>query len=316
MSKKAIINIIALVIVVLGVGYFINFNKATDTTMVKIGYRDIAGHFTTFVAKNQNLFEKEGLNVEFVPFTSGSESYNALVRGDIQYDPYATIIPLLLNDEKEPGVVKIAKVSSLTLEEKFDQLVVKNESSITKIGDLAGKKVGVNPGTTATTFLKVALRKNNIDPESVTYVQLPAQNQLLALEAGSIDVLMAYEPTIAIALDTGKYRTIHNSLFAEAFPGSPMVGSTVNGKFAADHPGLVKKLDQVYKEAQDYASAHPVETKNLIAAELKISTSTAEKINLSYLGDIQTEVLQNFINTLFDLGELKSKPVITNIIYR
>lgn len=311
MKKEAVIGII--VLVSLFVLFALKQNPKNDF-VIKIGYRDIAGHFTTFVAKDQNLFEKNGLNVEFIPFTSGSESYNALVRGDIQYDPYSTIIPLLLNDEKDPGAVKITKASSLTLEEKFDQLVVKNESSITKIGDLVGKKVGVNPGTTATTFLKVALRKNNIDPESVTYVQLPVQNQLLALEAGSIDVLMAYEPTIAIAIDTGKYRTIHNSLFAEAFPGSPMVGSTVNGNFAQEYPDLVKKLDKIYKEAQDYALSHPTETKNLIATELKISTTTAEKINLSYLGDIKDSVLQNFINTLFDLGELKSKPIITNII--
>jgi len=66
--------------------------------------------------------------------------------------------------------------------------------------DLEGKKIGVFPGSTATNLLKKFLSDNNIDISKIEFIQIVPPNQLPALYGGSIDVLHAYEPTTAIAL--------------------------------------------------------------------------------------------------------------------
>lgn len=315
MSKK-LLPAVVLLGVLAGLVFLVSKSNPGDDLVVKISYRNFAGSFATLVAKDQNLFEKAGLKVEFATFVSGSESYNALVRGDIQYDPYITIIPVLLNDPKDPGKVKITAAGSLTAEEKFDQVVVKNDSPVRSLSDLSGKKIAVNPGSTASTFLKIVLKNKGIDPETVTYVQLQTKDQLISLEAGAVDAMMSYEPTTAIALDTGRYRVIHGSLFAEAFPGTPMVVRAVNGKFAAEHPGVIRKIDKVFSEAQKYAKTNPDYLHRLMAKEFNLPLSTSQKVNLSFIDTINNKILQEFIDYLYSVGELKQKVEAGSIIFK
>lgn len=313
---KKIIALGVLIAIFIGVTVSLNRNSIDDDLVIKISNRKFAGSFATLVAKDMNLFEKNGLKVEFETFSSGSESYNALVRGDIDYDPYLTLIPILLNDAKDPGKVKVSQTSSLTSEEKFDQILVKNNSNVTSLLDLKGKKVGVNPGSTAMTFLKIILKEKNIDPESVTYVQLQTQDQLTSLESGSIDALMSYEPTTAIALDKGEYRVIYGSVLAEAFPNSPLIVRAANGEFAKNNPNAVKRLDKVFREAQEYAKENSAYLHQLMSKELNLPLSASSKINLSYLGQIDENNLQNFIDFLYSNSELKQTVLAKNILFQ
>jgi ABC-type nitrate/sulfonate/bicarbonate transport system substrate-binding protein len=126
---------------------------------------------------------------------------------------------------------------------------------------------------------------------------------------------MAYEPTISIALHNGKYKVLHGSVFAEVFDRSPMIGSLVNSNFAALHPKLLAKIKTVYDEAQAYALSHPEDTRRIIAQELNISMEAAENLSISPLSDIDPKRIQEFIDVLFDLGELKVKPALSSILY-
>ena len=65
---------------------------------------------------------------------------------------------------------------------------------------MEGRKIGVFPGSTATNLLKKFLSDNNIDISKIEFIQIVPPNQLPTLYEGSIDVLHAYEPTTAIAL--------------------------------------------------------------------------------------------------------------------
>lgn len=58
-------------------------DKPVEIKKVKVGYSAGGGSLLTFIAQDQGLFAKEGLEVELVPFSSSADGLNALNSGKI-----------------------------------------------------------------------------------------------------------------------------------------------------------------------------------------------------------------------------------------
>lgn len=65
-------------------------------------------------------------------------------------------------------------------------------SGITGVKDMVGKKIGNPPGDAARTMWPALAKANNIDPNSVTWVNIDANAKLGALKAKSIDVTTSF----------------------------------------------------------------------------------------------------------------------------
>ena len=119
---------------------------------------------------------------------------------------------------------------------------MKVDSPIKALSELAGKKVGVFPGSTSMTLLKKYLTDQGVDVSGITFVPVPAPNQLAALLEGSIAAVHAYEPTIAIGLSKGTVRKLHDSVYADMLDPNPQGVAIVSAKFIKEHPETAKKV--------------------------------------------------------------------------
>jgi ABC-type nitrate/sulfonate/bicarbonate transport system substrate-binding protein len=67
-------------------------------------------------------------------------------------------------------------------------------TGITRIEDLAGRKVGTPVGGTADEYLGVALKKKGLSREQVNILNVPPGNLVSALQGGGVEAIAGWEP--------------------------------------------------------------------------------------------------------------------------
>lgn len=308
-SNKRLWWIVAVVVVVIILIVSLSKNNPSSDTKekVRIGYLNLLTSAPLYVAENKGFFEREGLEVELVKLSSANEAYEALARGDIDFVPSTGILPVLINAPKVGGVVKIASASSLVGKMTFDKLITLNDK-ISQLTDLKGKKIGIFPGTTPTTFLKIFLKSKGVDVDSITFIQIPPENQLAALESGSIDALFGYEPvpTIEESKNT-KVKVLASDVLAEVFPGSPLGARLTTDKFMCQRNAVYEKVQKVFDDAQDVIKNDRNTYVSVVSERLSISPEIVGKLTPYFTYDVNKETLASFEDFLVKNGELKEK---------
>lgn len=104
-----------------------------------------------------------------------------------------------------PGIIALASRRECVLVaaygggEKMHSIVVGSASSIKRPADLAGKRLGVQFGSSSHGAVQLYLKRHTIDPSRVTLINIPQKDLIEALISGSIDALAASDPTPALA---------------------------------------------------------------------------------------------------------------------
>ncbi len=315
--------LIAILMVLVIIGAFVYSNKPKDQApnkIVKIGYAPNVGFLPAHIAAEQDLFEKNNLKVELVQMQSAQQLYEALVRGDLDYVPFLSSI-VVINGEQASGGnnVKLVTVSDISTENQFDDLLVKKDSPIKTVIDLAGKKIGVFPGTTGMNFTKKYLADKGVDISKIEFIQLPPPNQLTALEAGSVDVLHAYEPNLTLAIEKmSAVKLANESIFASQINHAAFGGYWFNAKFAAENPNLAAKLVTAMDEANAVISTDEATARAIAQKVYNLDEAVAQKVTLVKMvpaTEFKPVLFTSFVDFLVSIGELKTKPDTTDIFY-
>ncbi len=226
------------------------------------------------------------------------------------------MIPLMTAESIDPGKMKMFFISDFTLDESFDQLIVKTESPIKSPADLGGKKIGIFPGTTQRSILKKYLTDKGVDISKTTFIELPPQNQLAALWQGSIDVLQSIEPNRTIAIESGNARAINVSAYAETYNHTPFATGVVTSAFVQNHPDLAKKTVEVLKEGNTYLSANEADTRTIAGKAMNLEKNIQDKVSMQEYVGIDEDNVSRFADFLIQIGELKTKPDVSQMFYK
>ncbi len=194
-----------------------------------------ATYLPLYVAVDQGLFAKEGLQVDLLNFRGGSDLIKALVAGSI-----------------DVGVVSLAEVTAgidagQPLKAFYGGFNVPAFSwyaipSIKSIADAKGKRFGVTQFGSSTDFLtRYALVANGLDPaRDVQIVQGgDSPTRLAAMRAGQLDVNVLAAPDTFIAADQG-YKMIFSQ--KDLAPDYPYHTFAATESFIRNHPGTLKAL--------------------------------------------------------------------------
>lgn len=317
-QKTAVWTIIIVVVAIVLIIIFAGHKKPSDDSTVRIGYLAMMVGAPHFIAADQGMYEKAGLKVEATQFQSSNQLYDALAQGQIDATPELAALPVLINQITDPGKVQITSFTEFTKEYPFDEVVVKNGSPIASLADLAGKKVGVFPGSTATAFLKDYLKNHGVDISKIEFVQIPAGNQIQAFEAGSIDALYSYQPNLAIILVKGMGHAISEPIFASYVDKSPVGVGAISTKFVQEHPDLAKRIVEVYDDAYTFLRTDDAKSREILTRDMNLEPAVAAKMSLAYHSvhtELDHDLFNKFTDILVSLGELKSKPDLSNIFY-
>ena len=170
-----------------------------ETTEITVGVQPFAEVSAFYLAVQEGIFEEEGLTVTpEVAAGGGAGLIPGLVSGDLHfaYSNYVSVVqaasrglPLrVVRENDRPGVQGLYSLPA---------------SGITSPADLAGKKVAINGlGNIMELTTRAALDENGVDPDSVSFVELPPADFLSALKLGNVDAAWLVEPFVSIGTKT------------------------------------------------------------------------------------------------------------------
>ena len=324
MNRKKMAIAIGLLFIIL-VGFFIykERNESSDNSsknnIVRIGYLNIISHIPLMIAREKDLFSQKGIVIETTVFQSSNQIYEAILRDDIDFAPNMSSIPILQGELIDPEKIKIFAPSDYTSDKPFDVILARKDSLINSIWDLPGKKVGVFPGTTSKNYIKKLLKDNDIDSSQIEFVELPQSIQLTTLYSGGVDVIHSYEPNNAIALASGNAKMIFGSAQAAALEHNPFAVGAISKKFVDENPETAKKAVEVIHEANSLMKGNENETRETAKNIFKLDDESAKTFVIPEAGPWTEEnisTFKKFVDIAIEMGELKAKPEINNMIYR
>jgi len=285
----------------------------------RIGYLNIVTSLPLFVVEEKGFLREQGVEYKTVPVASSNLIVDGIVAGNLDCFTGASAVPVLAAELQSPDKLKVFSVSEITPQKPFDALLAKENSHMRTLSDLSGKRIGVFPGSTATNLLKKHLGDKDVDVSAITFVPMSPANHLDALLKDSVDVIYAYEPTIAIALSGGGVKQLHGSVYAEMLSPNPISVSVVSTTFLHKHPETAAKVIHALERAMNYMKEQDRETRHILVKRMKLSEEAANRCVFLYmLGHEQIDpvIFQHFADILTSIGELEGHVSVDDLIYR
>ena len=146
-----------------------------------------------YVAQEEGLFKKHGLDVRINTGPSGSAMVAFLVNGQIE-SAFGSEIAGVSNHNLDPNVVVVAQATRLV---RWIAVVGRN---IENLDQLKGKKVGIARGSGGEVFWLAMIDKLKLNAADYTVVNVEAPEMVAALERGNIDAYAVWEPWVTRGL--------------------------------------------------------------------------------------------------------------------
>jgi len=259
-------------------------------------------------ALRQKLFEKEGIKVELTVYRSGAEGFEAIAAG-------ATDLILNSSSSVAGGLLKGVNVRCIANGANGYYgwyLVVKTDSPIKSLSELAGKKVGItSAGSGSDICARWLLAEHKLD---FTRVPLGGGGLVPNLITGNIDATVLYSPLTYKVIDEKVARPIID--FGEAIPPHSTASWIASDKIIKERPQVVQKaLNAIYGGvAYLAADANRATAVKLIAEIDEIPESIAAREldgnlkNLSRTGEIKLEWMERALDMARLIGMIELAP--------
>ncbi len=300
--------------VVVNIAAFLPANAADKVVM---GWLPATDALPYFVAIEDKLFEKAGIEVVSQKFTSPTALVDAYVSNQIEVGPYGTAPGIALAAEAQnPGTLKLFGFSGGIADTDYvnSSLLVKKGSAIQKIADLKGKKIGHIPGIQWRTNTKYILRNAGIDPDKdVVLAELALNVQIPAVVSGAVDALVAIEPIGSIAIAAGDVQPIVVNVGAK-YVTNPWFGggAVMTTKFIKERPEVARKVMLVLRDATDRIQANFDKYRPLLGKYVGVSEASlpvVKKLVFRNERDVDEKDLRSEQNVLDMLYKEKAIPV-------
>jgi NitT/TauT family transport system substrate-binding protein len=239
-------------------------------TTITLDTLPIANGFPLDLGIAKGFFANHGIEIKKVVLQSGNDIVLALANhsGDIGYVGW---VPAMIARTQGIPVttVSASDVEGTSVDDNWQNIMVRGSSSIRTPADLAGKTIAVNAlKGVGEVMIKAALEKVGVDPNSIKLVAIPFPAMRTALNNGQVDAYWAPEPfvTQGLSLDGDRIVMAPGPVLGKYFP----IGTYVALQdWATKNPGLAKAFHDAMSESLAYAQAHPDEIRALLPAAIR-----------------------------------------------
>lgn len=206
-----------------------------------------------------DMLQEWGLDVDPILLSTGTESRDALLAGEIDVAELG-VTPMLTAMARLPKEIVNIGVSGFG-GGKY-RVVVPVDSPIQTMDDLVGKKIAIRVGSgNYTAFLMWADEKGYDIKRDFHIVNMGDTDAVAALEAGSVDAVAYWQPMPAILVSQGIAREIFDF---EGYVYNPVYLTARRDWLEAD-PERAARLVAAWMEAQNFATFHKDEAAKIIA---------------------------------------------------
>lgn len=251
--------------------------------------------------KIREILAKEGIFAVTVEFPSATERLEAVAAGYTHFSYAGLTASTILRTKGKPIVVLCFT------NEKGRALVGKPE--LKGVADLKGKTVAVTYGSIEQMSLLAELAKAGLDPKKdVKIVNMPAYDQPIAYNSGSIDAFLAFEPWAQFGMKKFGAKLL-------AYPYENPLGTIDSGiesteEFVAKYPAITKAVIKAHIEAVRFYRDNPEEIIKTGVEAYKVPEDVMRaamgNVALSY--EIKPDNLKALAKFLKDLGYIDREP--------
>lgn len=240
---------------------------------IRIGYPSISSRQAQlWVAKDEGLFRKYGLDVELIFLRGGQVAIQALTGGD---PPIVTIGNVIIANLQGYDIVLVGSV-----ENSYDQSVFARPGTATRVEQLRGKRFGISGFGSATHNAALILfKKFNLEPNTdVAFVPTgTGPERLAAMGAGRIDATFFNPSEVPQALKAGLVEIIQMADIGIEVQGS---GLATSRSYIKAQRETVKSALKAYVEGIYYIFANKQPTLKSLSKYMR--TNDQEVLDYSY----------------------------------
>ncbi len=244
---------------------------AGDKPILKIGYSDWPGWVAWDVAVQNGWFEEAGVDARFFWYDY-VKSMDAYAAGKVDAVCMTNFDALVTGESGKPGKGIVINDYS-----NGNDMVVARKG-IESVVDLKGKKVGLEVGLLEQLLLRKALEQNGLTEADVTVVNIPTDKTPLALKAGKVDAIVAWQPSSGQAMSQVPGA---KAIFTSAdVPGLIYDMLFVSEESLQQHPDEWKKVAQVWFRVVAYLQdpANRADALKTMAKRAKMSPQEYEPL--------------------------------------
>ncbi|GGI20870.1 ABC transporter substrate-binding protein [Oxalicibacterium faecigallinarum] len=279
-----------LVLTSLITGLLFSAGSASAQKMEKVtaSWLPIMQTMAYYVALEEKLFEKAGIEINSVKFQNPNQIIDSLVSGQADFGPPGAAAGITaLAEARYPGTFKVFGLQGGGIKVNMinDGLIVSNTSTISSFKDLKGKSIATLPGIQWKTITRYVIRQNGLDPDKDVMInEIAVPMHIPSLLAGTVDATLSLEPvgSIAIASKEAK-RAMTNPVamfIADPFYSGASVLST---KFMKERPAVAKKIVEVLDQATKMTNENFDKYRPIIAKYTAIKPDQVSLVAQPYL---------------------------------
>jgi NitT/TauT family transport system substrate-binding protein len=318
--KKLIYSLIAVSLICISVGGCTD--KEEDSIGMAVEFMDHAA--CAYISQDMGWFEDEGLSLTtYESYVTGMALASALARGDIEV-AYICLVPAI-NAYANAGVpIKIVAGTH-----KYGYGLVVNPEKIKTVQDLENPdiRIGcVREGGAVDVMLQKTIDKFNLNKDRIlnNIQRMNPPKQVMAVEMGQLDAAFLPEQWATMVEEYGFQMLLMSQDVWPEMQGSVLV---VKEELIDNNPDVVRKLIEVSQKATDWSNQNPEEAAEIIARQLQTAggdifpTEIVDVANqleitpevllrsmarMEYTTDIDSDMVQEIIDYLVELGYIKS----------
>ena len=262
-----------------------------ETVKIRAAYHPNLGPMSIpGIDAKMGYFAEEGLEVEWLKFTSGAPEIAAMASGDLQFG-YIGQGALTLCAEGQADVISLTHLTN------SEAILVRTASGIASFADMKGKNLATELGTNGEVLLNMACEKYGISREEIDVINMPISNAIAAFIGGSVDAVVAWGPdltNIRNNVDEELSAIVETKDFVDSVP---FLGTWIaNPDYVDENQDIVLRFQRALNKCYDYRASHLDETIQAAA-----DFAAAKDIGVSY-DDLNSERDQL---VFFDIAEEK-----------
>lgn len=228
---------------------------AQSSTKVRVGYlHTLAVDGQLWLADHMNTWRDQGLEMEFIQFTTGLELFQALVGGSLDVLSTGAVI----SNFPARGQGEVFLINNV--EWATAQLWVNPEMGVSSFEDLKGKQIATTQGTTAHVFLHRALTEAGLDPEEdVQLVNQRMSDATTSFISGAVPAVALWVPfNLSVRNNLPEAEMLVDA--SEYYPEAAIVsGWAARNDFYQEHPDVIEKIIKGWIPANDHLVNKPDE---------------------------------------------------------
>ncbi|MBI3161760.1 MAG: ABC transporter substrate-binding protein [Chloroflexi bacterium] len=247
-----------------------------EVSTLKIAVLPIIDTLPMFVAQQEGLFAKHGVNVEFIPVASAPERDQLVGAGQADGMVNETISVMLFNKEKvQVQAVRYALHPTENAGHFF--IIASAKSGITDAQGLKGIEIGVSQGTIIEYVTERLLQAEGLTSDEIKTIAVPKiPDRMALLASGELNAGVLPDPLGALAVQQGAVIVLDDSKHPEY--GFSVI--SFRQEVIDANPEAVKAFLAAFEEAVTMLNKDPKKYINVLSDQKLVPPPLLESYNI------------------------------------